>query len=222
VISEAVTVQPPSVRPLLRGVLHQAGFVVALAVGILLVLNTHDARQSVAAGVFATSVAVMLGLSALYHRVAWRPHVRLWMRRADHAGIYILIAGSYTAVGLLALHGSVQLFVLTAVWSGAATATVVKFCWVRSPRWLSAGLAIAIGWIGVIALPALLRATGILAVLLIAAGGIFYTLGGIVYARGKPDPVPTVFGYHELFHAFTLVALALQYAAITFFVILPA
>jgi hemolysin III len=134
----------------------------------------------------------------------------------------VLMAGSYTAVGLLALHGRLQVFVLAVVWSGAVGATLLKFCWVRAPKWVSTGLAIAIGWIGVFALPQLLQAVGIVPVLLIAAGGIAYTLGGIVYARRKPDPVPAVFGYHELFHALTLVALALQYVAIAFFVIRPA
>jgi hemolysin III len=209
-------------RPLLRGVLHQAGFVVALIVGVLLVLDWDGARQGVAAIVFACSVAIMLGASALYHRVSWRPQVRPWMRRVDHAGIYVLIAGSYASVGLLALHGWLQLVVLTVVWTGALVATVLKFCWVTAPKWLSTGLAIGIGWVGVFALPQLVHSVGITPVLLIAAGGIAYTLGGIVYARRKPDPFPSVFGYHELFHALTLVALAFQYVAITFFVIRPA
>src|SRR5829696_1219830 len=210
------TVQPASV-PLLRGVLHQAGFAISIVVGILVLLDVVGARQSVAAAAFACSVAVMLGASALYHRVRWTPRVRPWIRRLDHAGIYVLITGSYTVVGLLALHGTLQLVVLGVVWTGAAAATALKFCWVSGPKWLSAGLAIAIGWVGVFALPQLLHAVGLTPVLLIAAGGIFYTLGGIVYARRKPDPAPSVFGYHELFHAFTLVALTLQYVAITFF-----
>lgn len=209
-------------RPLLRGVLHQVGFVIALIVGIFLVLHSHGARQGTAAIVFACSVAVMLGASALYHRVTWRPTVRPWMRRIDHAGIYILIAGSYTPVGLLALHGWLRWVVLAIVWSGAAVATILKFCWVDAPKWVSTGLAIAIGWVGVFALPQLLHSVGLAPVLLIAAGGIAYTAGGIIYALRKPDPVPTVFGYHELFHALTLVALAFQYVAITFFVIRPA
>jgi hemolysin III len=206
-------------RPLLRGVLHLIGFVAAIVVGALLVLDSDGARHVIAAAVFAGSVVVMLGASALYHRVTWTPRVRPWMRRADHAGIYVLIAGSYTPVGLLVLHGSLQWVVLALVWSGAIAATILKFCWVGGPKWFSTGIAIGIGWIGIVALPQLLHAVGLVPVLLIAAGGIAYTLGGIVYARRKPDPVPFVFGYHELFHALTLVALALQYVAFTFFVI---
>jgi|SRR6188472_2207526 len=206
-------------RPLLRGVLHLVGFVVALVVGALLVLRSDGTKHVLAAAVFAASVVVMLGASALYHRVTWTPRVRPWMRRLDHAGIYFLIAGSYTPVGLLVLHGWLQVVVLAIVWTGAAAATVFKFCWVGGPKWVSAGIAIGIGWIGIVALPQLLDAVGVVPVLLIAAGGIAYTLGGVVYARRKPDPVPFVFGYHELFHALTLVALALQYVAFTFFVI---
>jgi hemolysin III len=161
----------------------------------------------------------MLALSALYHRITWSPHARLRMRRADHAGIYVLIAGTYTPVGLLALHGTLQLVVLGIVWSGAAAAILLKLFWVHAPKWLSAVIAIGLGWIGVAAIPQLVRVDGIAPVVLIAAGGLAYTCGGIVYARRKPDPFPAVFGYHELFHALTLVGLALQYVAIAFFVV---
>jgi hemolysin III len=164
-------------------------------------------------------VAVMLGASALYHRVTWSPRVRPWMRRVDHAGIYVLIAGTYTPVGLLSLHGAMQTLVLAIVWSGAAVATLTKFCWVAAPKWLSAVVGIALGWVGVAALPQLAEANGVAPVVLLGVGGLAYTAGGIVYALRRPDPVPTVFGYHELFHALTLVALACQYVAIAFFVV---
>jgi hemolysin III len=206
-------------RPLLRGVLHQAALAVAIAAGIVLVVETDGSRQTVAAAVFAASAATMLGLSTLYHRITWGPRARLWMRRADHAGIYVLIAGTYTPVGLLTLHGALQKVVLGIVWTGAAAAILLKLCWVHAPKWLSATIAIALGWVGVAAIPQLIQADGIAPVLLIAAGGLAYTCGGIIYARGKPDPIPAVFGYHELFHALTLVGLGLQYAAIAFFVL---
>jgi hemolysin III len=206
-------------RPLLRGVLHQAALVLAVAAGIVLVAETDGSRRTVAAAVFACSAATMLALSAVYHRVTWSPEARLRMRRADHAGIYVLIAGTYTPVGLLALHGALQKVVLGVVWTGAAAAIALKLAWVRAPKWLSAAIAIGLGWVGVAAIPQLARADGIAPVLLIAAGGLAYTAGGIVYARRKPDPIPAVFGYHELFHALTLVGLGLQYAAIAFFVV---
>ncbi len=210
---------PAPQRPRLRGVLHQAAFVVAVAVGGPLILEAHGARAVVAAGVFAGSVAAMLAVSALYHRITWTPTARMWMRRADHGGIYLLIAGTYTPVGLLALHGLTQELVLSVVWAGAALATLAKFFWVDAPGWLTAVICIALGWVGVAALPQLDRAAGLPAVILLALGGVAYTAGAIVYALRRPDPVPTVFGYHELFHALTLVAIGCQYVAIAFFVL---
>jgi hemolysin III len=206
-------------RPLLRGVLHQVALALAVAVGIVFVAEADGARRTVAAAVFAGSAVTMLALSAVYHRITWSPRARLRMRRADHAGIYVLIAGTYTPVGLLALHGAVQKTVLAVVWTGALAAILLKVFFVHSPKWVSVAIAIGLGWIGVAALPQLVRADGIAPVVLIAAGGLAYTAGGIVYARRRPDPVPAVFGYHELFHALTLVGLALQYAAIAFFVV---
>jgi hemolysin III len=214
----AIAEQTPPARPRLRGVLHQAGFVAACAVGAAFVAAV-DGRRLLAAAVFAASAAVMLGTSALYHRVTWRPRARLWMRRADHAGIYLLIAGTYTPVGLLSLHGTLQHVVLSVVWSGAAAAILAKLCWVRAPKWLSVVLAVALGWAGVVAMPQLAHAAGVAAVVLLGAGGLAYSAGAVVYAWRRPDPIPAVFGYHELFHALTLVALACQYVAIAFFVV---
>jgi hemolysin III len=217
-MENAATVDVPAVRPLLRGTLHAAGFVVACIVGAFFVGSTNGLRL-VGAAVFAGSAAAMLGASALYHRVTWSPRARPRMRRVDHAGIYILIAGTYTPVGLLSLHGSLQHVVLAVVWAGAGAAILTKVCWVGAPKWLSAVFGIALGWVGVAAMPQIAHSAGVAAVVLLGAGGIAYTLGAIVYARGKPDPAPAVFGYHEVFHALTLVALACQYVAIAIFVV---
>ncbi|MGH2973152.1 MAG: PAQR family membrane homeostasis protein TrhA [Gaiellaceae bacterium] len=206
-------------RPRLRGVLHQVGFVVACLVGVALVADL-EGKRLVAAGAFAASAIAMLGASALYHRVTWRSATaRMRMRRVDHAGIYVLIAGTYTPVGLLSLHGTLQHVVLAIVWSGAAAAILTKVFWVRAPKWLSAVFGITLGWVGVAAMPQLAHSAGAAAVVLLSAGGLAYTAGAVVYARRRPDPVPAVFGYHELFHALTLVALACQYVAIAFFVV---
>jgi hemolysin III len=202
----------------LRGVLHAGAFAVSCAVGILFV-GSAPAAHGVAATVFAVSASVMLGTSALYHRVTWSPSRRLWMRRADHAGIFLLIAGTYTPVALISLHGAWRTSVLAVVWTGAAAATLAKLCWVRSPNWLSAAIGIALGWVGVVALPQLARTEGLVPIVLFAAGGVAYTAGAIVYARRRPDPLPRVFGYHELFHALTIVALACQYVAVAVFVV---
>jgi hemolysin III len=206
-------------RPLLRGTLHQGAFVVALVVGALFIADADGGRPRVAATVFAVSVVTMLGASALYHRITWSPRVRPWMRRIDHAGIYLLIAGTYTPVGLLSLHGTLQRVTLAVIWAGAAVAIALKFAWVSAPKWLAAVTGIALGWAGVAALPQVADTAGLTAVILLAAGGIAYTAGAIVYALRRPDPVPHVFGYHELFHALTLVAVACQYVAIAFYVV---
>jgi hemolysin III len=206
-------------RPRLRGVLHEAAFFVALVVGALLVAYADGGRRSAAAAIFAGSVVLMLGASALYHRVTWSPRARPWMRRLDHVGIYLLIAGTYTPVGMLTLVGATRDVVLAVVWSGAALAIALKLAWVRSPKWLSAATALALGWVGVAAMPQIAEHAGAAAVALLAAGGLAYTGGAIVYARGRPDPAPAIFGYHELFHALTLVAVACQYVAIAFYVV---
>ena len=210
---------PANARPLLRGVLHEVAFFVALVVGVLLVIYADGTRASTAAAIFATSVVTMLGASALYHRVTWSVRVRPWMRRVDHAGIYLLIAGTYTPVGLLTLRGTMRDVVLGVVWSGAAAAIAMKFIWVGAPKWLSAVTGVALGWAGVAAMPQVAKYAGITAVTLLGVGGLAYTLGAVVYARRRPDPVPSVFGYHEVFHALTLVAVTCQYVAIAFFIV---
>ena len=206
-------------RPLLRGVFHQAGFAISLVVGTLLIVGADGARGHVAAAVFAGAVAACFGASALYHRITWTPRFRPWMRRVDHAGVYLLIAGTYTPVCLLVLRGDWRLIVLATVWTCAAAAAIFKFVWVDAPKWLAVAFGITLGWVGVVALPQLATRLDPAAVALLGVGGLVYTAGALVYARRRPDPAPTVFGYHELFHVLTLVAVSCQYVAIAFFVI---
>jgi hemolysin III len=206
-------------RPLLRGVLHQAAFTASLVVGTLLIVGADGDRGHAAASIFAGSVAACFGASALYHRVTWTPNVRLWMRRVDHAGIFLLIAGTYTPVCLLTLQGAWRPVVLAIVWTGAAAAITLKFVWVAAPKWLAAATGIVLGWVAIVALPQLASRLDPAGLALLGAGGLAYTAGAIVYVRRRPDPAPAVFGYHELFHALTIVAVACQYVAIAFFVI---
>jgi hemolysin III len=206
-------------KPRLRGVLHQAAFIVAVVLAPLLIVGADRGRPRLAAAVFAGSVAACFGASALYHRVTWTPRVRLWMRRIDHAGVYLLIAGTYTPVSLLVLSGAWRPVVLTIVWAGAAAAIILKFVWVHAPKWLAAGIGLALGWVAVVALPQLIIHLDPAAVTLLVVGGLAYTAGAIVYARRRPDPAPAVFGYHELFHALTIVGVACQYVAIAFFIV---
>jgi hemolysin III len=212
-------VEPARVKPRLRGVSHEIAFVVAVGVGVALVIETDGARHRVAAAVFASSVAAMFGASALYHRINWSPRWRLLMRRLDHAMIYGLIAGTYTPFGLLVLHGSWRIVVLAIVWSGAFAAVMLKLLWVDAPKWLAAVIGIALGWVGVIVTPQLVNAVGASGLTLLIAGGAAYTAGAIVYALRRTDPIPAVFGYHEIFHALVIAAVSLQYSVVAFYVL---
>lgn len=206
-------------RPRFRGVSHRIAFFLTLPLAAVLALEVDTAAGRVAAIAFGTSVAAMFGASALYHTVTWTDAKRRWLRRLDHAGIYALIAGTYTPVGLLVLNGNWRLAVLGIVWIGAATAIVLKFLWVDGPKWLSAAIGVALGWVAVVVFPQILDRVGIAGSLLVLAGGIAYTAGAVVYALRRPDPSPAVFGYHEVFHALVIVAVACQYSAIAFFVL---
>jgi hemolysin III len=213
-------VEPPALtRPRLRGVLHQWAFLSSVPLGLLLVVAAGDARARIAVTVYALSVAALFGTSALYHRVHWRSlTARLWMRRLDHSMIFVLIAGTYTPFALLALHGPLALAILVVAWVGALVGIGFNLAWISSPKWLHTILYLALGWVAVAASPQLAAAIGIGGLTLVALSGVLYTLGAIVYAAKRPDPVPTVFGYHEVFHALVIVAAALQYAVIAFWI----
>ena len=205
-------------RPSLRGVLHAVAFVVSVAVGAVFVAYA-PAGHTLGAAVFAATVSVMLGTSSLYHLVTWSPNRRRWMRRADHAALFLLIAGTVTPVALIGLSGAWRATVLAVVWCGAVLAALTKIVWVGAPGWLSAAIGIALGWVAVVALPQLAHTEGLAPILLLLLGGLAYTAGAIVYATRRPDPLPRVFGYHEVFHALTIVALTCQYVAIAVFIV---
>ncbi len=206
-------------RPRFRGVLHQYTFFVSVLLGVLLVIGAQGGVERLSALVFAASVAAMLGVSALYHRVVWPPGPRRWIRRLDHAAIFLLIAGTYTPFGLVALDGTWRVVVLAIVWSGALAAIVLKVAWIDAPRWVAAVVAVGLGWVGVFALPEIHRSVGMSPLALAAVGGLLYTAGGIIYALRRPDPLPSVFGYHELFHALVVAAAGCQYVAVALFVL---
>jgi hemolysin III len=209
----------PAVKPRLRGVSHEYAFFVSLGTGTALILAASDGRARIAAAIYAGALSALLGTSALYHRVTWQPRARRWMRRLDHSMIFVLIAGTYTPVALLALHGSLAETILIVVWAGALGGVIFKLVWIDAPKWLFAGIYLALGWVSVAIFGQLPAAIGWLGVAGLAAGGLLYTLGAVVYASGRPDPWPRVFGYHEVFHALVLAAAALQYAAIAFAVL---
>lgn len=208
-----------SLKPRLRGVSHQFAFFASVVLGAGLVASASGARERAASAIFGVAVATMFGVSALYHRITWRPRARRLMRRLDHAAIYLLIAGTYTPFALLALSGAWRWTVLPIAWGGALVAIVYKLAWIDGPKWVSAILAVALGWVGVVALPQLWDHAGAAGVALLGAGGALYTAGAVVYTRRRPDPIPAVFGYHELFHALVIAAAACQYAAVALIVV---
>ncbi len=213
-----MTAATTRVKPKLRGVFHEIGFYGALALGFPLVLTAEPGLARACALVFSGCLTACFGASALYHRPTWKPTVRSWLARLDHAGVYLLIAGTYTPFGLLVMSKGWAVPVLSVLWSGALAAIVLNVFWVRAPKWLSAAIGVSLGWVGAAAFSQLLKLP-LAGVLLVVAGGLLYTAGAIVYARRRPDPVPHVFGYHELFHFLTLAAAGCQYASIAFFVL---
>jgi hemolysin III len=207
------------VKPRLRGVFHQYAFFVALAAGIVLVSLSDSARELFATWVYAAALAAMFGVSALYHRINWRSaRVRAWMRRLDHSTILLLIAGTYTPFALLAFDGRIADVILIVVWAGAAAGLVLNLAWVDAPTWLTAFVFLALGWVGVVAVPELLD-IGVAPAVLVFVGGGLYTLGALAYATKRPNPVPAVFGYHEIFHLLVICAAVAHFVAIAGFVL---
>jgi hemolysin III len=207
-------------KPRLRGVSHQWAFYVSLALGSALVLAAPAGQPRLAAAVYALSVAALFGTSALYHRITWASlTARRWMRRVDHSMIFFLIAGTYTPFALLVLDGALATVILVVVWAGALAGIVMKLVWIDAPKTLVAILYLALGWVAIAAFPTMLDELGITGTALVAVGGLIYTVGALVYAFQRPNPVPAVFGYHEVFHALVILAAALQYAVIAFYVI---
>ena len=207
-------------KPRLRGVVHQWAFFVSVALGSVLVLTAPSGRATGAAAVYAACVAVLFGSSALYHRVNWRSTAaRRWMRRLDHSAIFLLIAGSYTPFALLVIDGVLADVILAVVWGGAAAGIVLKLVWIDAPKWLITVIYLALGWVVVAAGPDLFEELGFTAAGMVALGGALYTVGALVYAFRRPDPVPTVFGYHEVFHVLVVLAAGLQYAVVAFWVL---
>jgi hemolysin III len=210
----------PNVKPRLRGVFHQWAFFVSVVAGAVLVSIAPAGRATLATAIYAVTVAGLFGVSAVYHRVDWTSEsARRWMRRLDHSMIFCLIAGTYTPFALLVLDGGLATAILIGVWGGALAGIVLNLVWIDSPKWVTAIVYITLGWVAIVTLPDLASELGAAAIALIGAGGVLYTAGAVIYALRRPNPVPAVFGYHEIFHLLVIVAAALQFAVIAFYVI---
>ena len=209
----ATRIEPQHEKPLLRGVSHEIAAAFAFAGGVALLQMANGTRGKIAALVYGASLFALFSISALYHRPRWSRRIYIFMRRLDHAAIFVLIAGTYTPMCLL-VPSRGGLTMLAAVWTGALLGVVFSIVWPRAPKWLNAALYVALGWMVVPVMADLAKALGHLGIGLLTAGGILYSAGALIYALRRPDPFPTVFGYHEVFHVLVIVAAAFHYAAV--------
>jgi len=202
------------VKPRLRGVSHEGAFYVSLLAGTLLTWSgPPGTRLSLAT--YATCLSAMLGISALYHRPTWLPGARARMRRLDHAGIYLQVAGTYTPLCQLALGGARGTRLLWIMWAVAAIGIAKSAVWAHAPKFLNAGLYVAMGWAMMVQWPAVRAALSATDIALLFTGGGLYTVGALIYAKRWPDPVPAVFGYHEIFHVLVVLAAICHFAMVS-------
>jgi hemolysin III len=208
----ATALAPP--KPLLRGWLHLGAFPFALVSGLYLTANGTTHADRIACAVFTLSACLLFGTSAVYHRGTWSPTTAGALRRLDHSNIALIIAGTYTPLAVAVLPASQATLLLWIVWSLALAIVVFRVVWLRAPRWLYTAMYIGLGWASVFWLPELWHLAGVAAILLVAAGGLLYTSGAVVYALRRPKLSPLTFGYHELFHACTIAAFTCHVLAV--------
>jgi hemolysin III len=210
-------------KPKLRGWMHLATAPLALAGGIVLIIMSPDATTRWGSALFSASALVLFTVSAVYHTGSWSPRVWAFLRRFDHANIFVLIAGSYTPLTLILLEGTQRTVLLATIWASALLGVLFRIFWTDAPRWLYTPIYIAMGWVAIVFLPDFAHGAaerlggdvGTAVMVLIAAGGALYTLGGVVYGFQRPNPWPRWFGFHEVFHTFTIVAFVTHYVGIS-------
>ena len=205
-------------KPALRGWLHLLWFEVSLVFGTLLLAQAHGATQITASAIYAASVSGMFGASALYHRGNWSATWRQRLQRLDHAMIFFLIAGTATPAFLLAVRGTLGLVCLILMWALTVTAVGVRMARMSTPELVAGTMCVGLGWLAGLTLPWVWAHAGVAPALLMLTGGLLYTAGALAYHRRRPDPSPSVFGYHEVFHAFVCAAATCQFVAIAVFI----
>ena len=196
-------------KPRFRGRSHEWAFFLFLGLGVTLFLAADGSEARLAAGIYAASLTALFGVSALYHRGRWSPRTTGWLKRFDHANIFLIIAGTYTPFCVLLLDPGQARVLLWIVWVGALLGVGFRVLWVGAPRWLYVPVYVALGWVAVVYLPHFVAA-GAAVFVLVVVGGALYTLGGLVYGLKRPDPSPRWFGFHEVFHALTVAAFAVH------------
>ncbi|WP_176475113.1 PAQR family membrane homeostasis protein TrhA [Dietzia natronolimnaea] len=204
-------------KPLLRGWIHAGTLPVAVVLGVVLTVLADGAALKWACAVFLATSSLLFGISALYHRRTWGPRATALLRRLDHSNIFLLIAGTYTPMTVAALDPPASTILLAIVWSGALLGIAFRLFWLSAPRWLYVVLYIVLGWTAVWFAGDLVEANPV-GVGLVLAGGLAYTGGAVVYGFKRPNPVPGVFGFHEVFHSFTVLAFGCHWAAMLLFI----
>jgi hemolysin III len=204
-VGESVADAVAAIKPRLRGWSHVIMAPLALAYGIVLIALAPAGPPRISVTVYAISTVLLFGTSAVYHRGSWSPRAAAVLRRMDHSNIFLLIAGTYTPLAVLLLPASTARVLLWVVWSGALVGILMRVLWLGAPRWLYVPIYVALGWVAVAFLPAFAASGGPAVVILVIAGGIAYTLGALVYGLKRPNPSPHWFGFHEIFHAGTVI-----------------
>ncbi|GHH40618.1 PAQR family membrane homeostasis protein TrhA [Streptomyces candidus] len=212
---QVTEIDPPPIKPRLRGWLHAGMFPAVLVAGIALIVLADSTRARVACSVFVLTACLLFGVSAVYHRGTWGPVGEAILRRLDHANIFLIIAGTYTPLTVLLLPASSGTTLLWAIWAAAGAGIAFRVFWVGAPRWLYTPCYIAMGWAAVFFLPDFLREGGVAVLVLVVVGGLLYSAGGVIYGLKRPNPSPMWFGFHEVFHSLTLAAFAAHYVAIS-------
>lgn len=203
-----------AVKPKLRGWIHAGTFPLALAAGIVLIVLAPPIAPKVASTVFAISSWLLFGTSAVYHRGNWSPRVFGVLRRWDHSNIFLIIAGTYTPLAVMLLDKPTATTLLVIVWGGAIAGLLARIFWLGAPRWLYVPIYVALGWVAVWFLPEFWRSGSPAIVWLVAGGGLAYTLGAVVYGFKRPNPSPKWFGFHEIFHTFTVIGFTCHFIAV--------
>ncbi|MFW5473945.1 PAQR family membrane homeostasis protein TrhA [Knoellia sp. CPCC 206450] len=211
-LEERVDAVLEAVKPKLRGWLHLAMAPIAFIGGLVLVVLGDTVQARAAAAVFTVTAVLLFSMSAVYHRGTWSPRWGTALKRIDHSNIFLIIAGSYTPFALL-LPSDQARTLLAIVWSGAVLGVVFRLVWIHAPRWLYVPVYVALGSVAVFFLGPLLQHAGTTVVTLVVVGGVLYTLGAVVYGIKRPNPSPRWFGFHEIFHALTILAFVAHYIA---------
>lgn len=207
------------VKPRLRGVFHELAFPVSLLAGVFAILRAPAGDARLATAIYAASLSTCLGVSALYHRGRWSVRTRARLRRLDHATIFLLIAGTFTPIAVIAISGSLSVTTLAVVWGGGILGTIVCTVWDDAPLAVEVAPYLAVGGFGIVLIPHLIGHLGVVGVTLLALGAAVYTAGAFVFALHRPNPWPRTFGFHEIFHTMVLTAASLQWVGIVYWVI---